>query len=171
VTYSVGTANGRRWGARLEGRRDPPSLAAGSAVSRCQIDAPITHGAVWVAYTSSKTDSAGVGCPGLEAPRHAESPPLLSWLELHMGETDTVICAFGRNQSARIKRPAGAEPEDGSGFALRDVPMIFALDRGVRQFPIVVEKRLVLAGLGVRVAVPFIEAAGADVVPVDVDLE
>jgi hypothetical protein len=88
-----------------------------------------------------------------------------------MGETDTVICAFGRNQSARIKRPAGAEPEDDSGFALRDVPMIFALDRGVRQFPIVVEKRLVLAGLGVRVAVPFIEAAGADVVPVDVDLE
>ncbi len=51
------------------------------------------------------------------------------------------------------------------------LPMIFALDRGVPQFPIVVEKRLVLARLCVRVAVPFIEAAGAHVVPVDVDLE
>ena len=45
------------------------------------------------------------------------------------------------------------------------------LERGVRQFPVVVEQRLVLAWLDIGVAVPFIEAASVDVLPVDVDLE
>lgn len=48
-----------------------------------------------------------------------------------------------------------------------DVP----LDRGVRQLPVVVEQRLVLAWLDIGVAVPFVEAASVDVLPVDVDLE
>jgi len=45
-----------------------------------------------------------------------------------------------------------------SRTALRDVPMLFPL-RGVPQFPVVVEERLVLARLAVDVAVPLIEPA------------
>ena len=43
--------------------------------------------------------------------------------------------------------------------------------RGVPQFPVVVEERLVLARLAVDVAVPLIEPARVGVVAVDVDLE
>ena len=52
-----------------------------------------------------------------------------------------------------------------------DFPMPLALGRRVSQFSVVVEERLVLARLAVDVAVPLVEAAGAGVVPVDVDLE
>jgi len=49
--------------------------------------------------------------------------------------------------------------------------MPLALGHRVSQFPVVVEERLVLARLAVDVAVTLVEAAGAGVVPVDVDLE
>jgi len=53
---------------------------------------------------------------------------------------------------------SGASSTGTRGSALRDIAIIFALDRGVLKFPVVVKKRLVLVRLGVGVAVPFVEA-------------
>src|SRR5450759_62498 len=52
-----------------------------------------------------------------------------------------------------------------------DFAMPLALGRRASQFPVLIEERLILARLAVDVAVPLVEAAGARIVPVDVDLE
>jgi len=91
------------------------------------------------------------------------------------GATVTALHESGPDQPGRPKpSPPHSSPRhrraSRSAIALCEVPMLLPL-RGVPQFPVVVEERLVLTRFAVDVAVALIEPACVGVVAVDVDLE